>query len=75
MYTAIIEHMIRGYINTKEAAERSGISVDHIRRLLEDGNVQGFKVQRDWLVNVRSLDNYAANRPRPGRKPGSGRSK
>ena len=59
MYTAIIERMIRGYCTTKEAAERTGISVDHIRRLLEDGNVQGFKVQRDWRRDqqfVRSLE-------------------
>ena len=75
-YTIVYNYnraMLNDYVNTKQAAERTGISVTQIRRLLEDGNVEGFKVQRDWLVDIRSLDHYSANRPKPGRKPGSGR--
>ncbi|MCH8229582.1 MAG: helix-turn-helix domain-containing protein, partial [Chloroflexi bacterium] len=46
-----------------------GMSQAHIRRLLATGTIKGVKVGRDWLVIQASLENYMANRPRPGRKP------
>ena len=61
--------MIEGYLTTKQGAERSGLSRDHVRRLLEWGRLEGMKVGRDWLVSINSLDHYMANRPKPGPKP------
>ncbi len=58
--------MIEGYLTTKQGAERSGLSRDHVRRLLEWGRLEGMKVGRDWLVSVNSLDHYMANRPKRG---------
>ena len=42
--------MTRELLGTKEAAKRMGISPDHLRRLLESGEVKGKKVGRDWIV-------------------------
>jgi excisionase family DNA binding protein len=35
---------------TKEAAERLGLEVSHVRRLLEEGKIKGKKFGRDWMV-------------------------
>jgi excisionase family DNA binding protein len=61
-------HMISGYLTTKQASVHSGISQDHVRRLLQTGTVEGVKLGHDWLVLVSSLEHFMANRPRPGRK-------
>ena len=42
--------MVRELLGTKEAAARLGICPDHLRRLLEKGEVKGKKVGRDWIV-------------------------
>lgn len=39
---------------TKEAAEKLGLEVSHVRRLLEQGKIKGKKWGRDW--QVLSLD-------------------
>ena len=65
--------MIKGYVTTRQASERSGISQAQIRRLMQHGTLAGLKVGRDWLVRTSSLDYYMANRPKPGIKPGRGR--
>jgi len=36
--------------STREAAEKLGLSSDHVRRLLEQGKIEGKKVGRDWVV-------------------------
>ena len=61
--------MIKGYLTTRQASERSGISQDHIRRLMWSGTLSGLKLGRDWLVEASSLDHYLLNRPKPGPKP------
>ena len=61
--------MIEGDLKT--AIGRFGVSQDHISRLLERGTMQGVKVGHDWLVQTSSLENYMANRPKPGPKPRS----
>ena len=46
-----------------------GLTDSHFRRLLERGTIRGFKAGRDWLIDIESLAQYMANRPKPGRKP------
>jgi excisionase family DNA binding protein len=47
---------------TKEAAERLGLEVSHVRRLLEEGKIRGKKWGRDWMVT--SLDYQRKRRPK-----------
>ena len=61
--------MIQGYLTTRNASERFGLSAAHLRRLLEYEKIKGVKTGRDWLVEVTSLEEYLASGPRPGRKP------
>ena len=60
--------MIEGYLTSKEASAKSGISQPHIRRLMESSTLAGMKVGRDWLVRTDSLEYYMANRPKRGMK-------
>ena len=61
--------MLEGHLTTKQASEMYGLTDSHFRRLLEHGTIQGFKAGRDWLMDLESLEQYMANRPKPGRKP------
>ena len=60
--------MIEGYLTSKQAGVKSGVSQAHIRLLMETGKLQGMKVGRDWLVATASLEYYMANRPKRGPK-------
>jgi len=51
---------------TKEAAEKLGLEVSHVRRLLEEGKIRGKKFGRDWMV--LSLDYQRKRRPRTKRE-------
>ena len=61
--------MLQGFLTTRQASRRSGISDAHLRRLLASGVLRGVRVGRDWLIEESSLEHYLAHRPRPGRKP------
>ena len=61
--------MIDGYLTTAQASARFGLSAAHIRRLLEYSTLRGVKAGHDWLLEIKSIEEYMANRPRPGRKP------
>ncbi len=37
-------------LSTKEAAEKLGLSQDHVRRLLEQGKITGKKIGNSWVV-------------------------
>ena len=62
--------MLEDHLTAKQAAQKFGLSDSHIRRLLENGKVQGTKVGNLWLIPNSAMEEYMANRPRPGRKPG-----
>lgn len=49
-------------LSTKEAAVRLKISVDHVRKLLESGELKGKKLGRDWVV--LSVDYERKRRPK-----------
>lgn len=44
------------FITTKEAADRLGYEVQHIRRLLHSGVLEGEKLGRDWVVRRDSVE-------------------
>ena len=51
--------------STKEAAEKLGLSQDHVRLLARNGIIQAKKVGRDWIVlNL----NYTRQRKAKGGK-------
>ena len=61
--------MFEGHLTTKAASQRCGLSRDHVRRLLERGQIDGVKIGRDWFVSIEALDEYMVDRPKPGPKP------
>lgn len=68
------------WINTQEAAELTGYSVQYIRRLMRQGRVVAKKWLRDWVISKQSLLEYKKTMDELGRakhdpwKPG-GREK
>lgn len=46
------------YITLEEAARRSGLHENTLRRLLRAKEVIGYKEGKYWMVSVRSLDAY-----------------
>lgn len=43
-------------LNTKQAAEKKGVTVRRIRRLAEDGILKAEKIGRDWIIEESELD-------------------
>jgi excisionase family DNA binding protein len=48
------------YIETSQAAEKLHYHVEHVRRMMREGSLQGIKIGRTWLVQRKSLDEYVA---------------
>jgi excisionase family DNA binding protein len=46
------------YMTTEDAAKRLGFHIDHIRRMLRGGDLEGLKLRREWLVSRKSVDKY-----------------
>ena len=59
-------------ISLTEAAEISGLSHSHLRRLVRDGKIWGTKIGRDWLTTEKAVQNYLSTERRPGPKPKEG---
>ena len=55
-------------ISLSEAARRSGLSHDHLRRLAGRGVLKAKKIGRDWLTTERALREYLAQDRHPGPK-------
>lgn len=54
-----------------EAAELTGYSMEHIRRLARTGRIKSMKFGRDWIINRESLLYYMEHEghgPEPKRK-------
>jgi hypothetical protein len=56
-------------ISLQEAAKIGGLSADHLRRLVEHGDLWGKKIGRNWITSKQAILNYLAKDRRPGRKP------
>ena len=55
-------------ITLREAAELSGLSHDHLRRLAGRGDLKAKKIGRDWVTTERAVREYLARDRRPGPK-------
>jgi hypothetical protein len=60
---------ITDYISTAEASERSGLSRWQIAYLFRRGVLKGRKIGNSLAIIPASLDEYLANRPKPGPRP------
>jgi len=58
----------REYITTSEAAKRSGLSNIYLAQLLRQGKLEGFRVAREWLIYVDSLERFLATPRKSGPK-------
>ena len=56
-------------ISLQEAAKLSGLSQNHLRRLVSEGEIWGRKLGRDWFTTSRVINEYLARDRRPGPKP------
>lgn len=57
-----------GLISLNEASRISGLSSDHLRRLMENGLITGKKVGRDWITTKLFVMEYLKKEHRRGRK-------
>lgn len=55
-------HSSTDQISSREAAGLLGYTVQHVRRLIRQGTLDGFKLGRDWIVRRESVDEYLARR-------------
>lgn len=61
--------MVEGYLTTKEAAQRSGLSKEQIQRLLKTGIIPGGRrFGKAWMCPVSGLEDYLKTNRKPGPK-------
>ncbi len=53
--------VLEKHIAVKAAAEFSGYSIQYLRRLLREGQLEGIKIGQVWLIKLTSLETYARN--------------
>lgn len=58
----------RVLLSTTEAMQASGLSREHIQRLLRQKRVEGIKLGHDWLVFEDSLTTFVAQPRKTGPK-------
>ena len=46
------------FVSTEEAAEKLKYHVEHVRRMMREGSIEGVKIGRTWLVKRDALDSY-----------------
>jgi len=56
-------------IPLSKAAEICGLSPDHLRRLVRQGNLWGLKIGRNWVTTEQAVQEYIARDRKPGPKP------
>ena len=57
-------------IPLSQAAEICGLSPDHLRRLVRQGDLWGMKIGRNWVTTEQAAREYIARDRKPGPKPG-----
>ena len=55
-------------ISLEEAAKLSGLTADHLRRLVRQGDLWGKKIGRNWVTTEQAVKEYLARDRRPGPK-------
>ena len=58
-------------VTLQEAVKLSGLSPNHLRRLVSEGDLWGRKLGRDWFTTEKAVREYLARDRRPGPKPKS----
>jgi excisionase family DNA binding protein len=58
----------REYLTTPQAAERSSLSKAYLTILLNRGDLEGFRLGRDWLIYTDSLEKFLATSRKSGPK-------
>ncbi len=53
---------ISEFVTCQDAAEALGYTVQHIRRLARDGQLEGLKLGRDWVISRESVGEFLAGR-------------
>ena len=55
-FNVIVKLMVKGYVTTKEAADRLGVTPARIRRMILDGVIQGAETSgRDRLIPEKEM--------------------
>ena len=49
---------LRDFITTEDAAHILNFHVEHVRRLLREGDLKGEKIGTAWLVLKKSVEEY-----------------
>jgi excisionase family DNA binding protein len=63
------EPQLENPISLIEAAEQSGLSTGHLRKLLRNKEIQGKKFGRDWFTTKLAVEEYLSREHKPGPKP------
>ena len=50
------------YLTVADAAEQLGYTTQHVRRLMRQGRLGGYKLGRDWVVRKDAVESYLARR-------------
>ena len=58
----------RPHMSTPEAAQDSGLSKGYLSLLLRRGELEGFRLGRDWFVYTDSLQQFLQKPRKPGPK-------
>lgn len=56
----------RAYLTVEEVAERFGVNVTTIYRLLQQGRLPGFKVGNQWRFSEARLEEWVEHHERVG---------
>lgn len=49
---------LNDYVTTQDASKLLQFHVEHVRRMLRDGDLKGLKVGKTWLVLRESITRY-----------------
>ena len=53
---------MNSFLSSAEAADQLGFTVQHVRRLIKQGDLDGVKIGRDWVVNAASVVEFLQRR-------------
>ena len=60
-------HLNDNLISLRQASRISGLSLDHLRRLSEQGKLKSIKVGRNWITTEEAIYIYLEHRKPRGR--------
>lgn len=63
------EELLADLISISEASTLSGLSADHLRRLVEKKAIWGLKIGRIWVTTRQAVEEYSSQKHPRGRKP------